>query len=144
MAGSSARTSNAPTDDTVDDMVAAILTASRVLVGISARPPAKVEETVTLTQFRTLVVLEGHGPSRLNRLAERLEVTAGLVRRVSRAPQDRDRTGRPRDGGHPTARTDPRAGGVRDCGRRAGRGGGHGWPPWLVIGPGHCWAARKC
>lgn len=82
MAGSSVRTTNARTHDTVDDMVAAMLTASRVLVGISARSLAKVEETVTLTQFRTLVVLEGHGPSRLNRLAERLEVGASTALRM--------------------------------------------------------------
>ena len=82
MAGSGARTAHARTDDTVDEMVAAMLTASRVLVGISARSLAKVEESVTLTQFRTLVVLEGHGPSRLNRLAERLEVTASTALRM--------------------------------------------------------------
>jgi hypothetical protein len=50
-------------------LVAAVLTASRVLVGISARSLAGIEESVTLTQFRTLVVLEGQGASRLNVLA---------------------------------------------------------------------------
>lgn len=82
MAGSRARPADAPTDETVDDLVAAVLTASRVLVGISARSLAGVEESVTLTQFRTLVVLDSHGPSRLNRLAERLEVTASTALRM--------------------------------------------------------------
>ncbi len=82
MAGSRVRTANTPTDEAVDDLVAAVLTASRVLVGISARSLAGVEESVTLTQFRTLVVLDSHGPSRLNRLAERLEVTASTALRM--------------------------------------------------------------
>ncbi len=82
MAGSRARTTGDPTGETVDDLVAAVLTASRVLVGISARSLAGVEESVTLTQFRTLVVLDSHGPSRLNQLAERLEVTASTALRM--------------------------------------------------------------
>jgi DNA-binding MarR family transcriptional regulator len=82
MVGSRARTVKAPTDDTVDELVAAVLTASRVLVGISARSLAEIGETVTLTQFRTLVVLDSHGPSRLNKLAERLDVTASTALRM--------------------------------------------------------------
>lgn len=58
----------------VDELVTTLLTASRVLVGVSARSLAEVEDTVTLSQFRTLVVLRGHGQTRLNRLAERLGV----------------------------------------------------------------------
>ena len=58
----------------VDDLVTALLTASRVLVGVSARSLAEVQDTVTVTQFRVLVVLHGHGETRLNRLAERLGV----------------------------------------------------------------------
>jgi DNA-binding MarR family transcriptional regulator len=61
-------------DEGVDELVTTILTASRVLVGVSARSLAEVEDTVTLSQFRTLVVLRGHGQTRLNRLAERLGV----------------------------------------------------------------------
>ncbi|MEO7446835.1 MAG: MarR family winged helix-turn-helix transcriptional regulator [Humibacillus sp.] len=84
-----------------DDLVTALLTGSRVLVGVSARSLAEVEETVTLRQFRTLVVLHAHGPTRLNQLATRLEVgsstalrsvdrliSAGLVVRAEN-PQDR-------------------------------------------------------
>lgn len=62
------------TDDGTDDLVTALLTGSRVLVGVSARSLAEVEETVTLSQFRTLVVLQGHGSTRLNQLATRLGV----------------------------------------------------------------------
>ena len=68
--------------DELDELVGAVLTASRVLVGVSVRSLAAVEEGVTLTQFRTLVVLQSHGPSRLNRLAERLGVTASTALRM--------------------------------------------------------------
>lgn len=65
-----------------DDIVTALLTASRVLVGVSARSLAGVEESVTLTQFRTLVVLQGHGSTRLVALAERLGVNASTALRT--------------------------------------------------------------
>jgi len=72
---------------TPDELVSALLTASRALVGVSARSLAHVEDAVTITQFRTLVVLEGHGDTRLNQLAERLAATG-------RVPLDRRRAGR--------------------------------------------------
>lgn len=61
-------------DGGTDDLVTALLTGSRVLVGVSARSLSEVEGTVTLSQFRTLVVLQAHGPTRLNQLATRLAV----------------------------------------------------------------------
>lgn len=82
MTGPVNRAADAATEETIDEVVAAVLTASRVLVGVSARSLAQVEESVTLTQFRTLVVLDGHGPSRLNLLAERLDVTASTALRM--------------------------------------------------------------
>jgi DNA-binding MarR family transcriptional regulator len=66
----------------LDEFVTSLLTASRVLVGVSARSLADVEETVTLTQFRTLVVLRAHGPARLNRLSELLRVNASTALRT--------------------------------------------------------------
>ncbi len=65
-----------PTDDDpdLDALVGSLLTASRVLVGVSARSLADVEDRVTLSQFRTLVVLVTHGETPLNQLAERLQV----------------------------------------------------------------------
>lgn len=91
-----------PADDAeVDDLVTALLTASRVLVGVSARSLADLDETVTVTQFRVLVVLRGHGETRLNRLAERLGVTPSTALRtvdrliaedlVTRRENDQDR-----------------------------------------------------
>ncbi|GGN08800.1 transcriptional regulator [Terrabacter tumescens] len=91
----------APDDGGTDDLVTALLTGSRVLVGVSARSLAEVEDAVTLSQFRTLVVLQAHGPTRLNQLATRLAVgpstalrsvdrliAAGFVARTENA-QDR-------------------------------------------------------
>jgi DNA-binding MarR family transcriptional regulator len=69
-------------DGGADELVSALLTASRALVGVSARSLARVEEAVTITQFRTLVVLEGHGDTRLNQLAERLGVTPSTALRM--------------------------------------------------------------
>jgi DNA-binding MarR family transcriptional regulator len=66
----------------VDDIVSAVLTASRVLVGVSARSLIGVEDTVTVPQFRALVVLESHGETSLNALAEALDVNASSAMRM--------------------------------------------------------------
>lgn len=65
-----------------DDLVTAVLTASRVLVAVSVRSLAEVEGTVTVTQLRTLVVLDGHGEMNLNRLAGLLGVTPSTAMRM--------------------------------------------------------------
>lgn len=64
-----------------DDLVTALLTASRALVGVSARSLATVEDTVTVAQFRSLVVLASKGPSTLAHLAGELGVTASTAQR---------------------------------------------------------------
>ena len=66
----------------VDDLVTAVLTASRVLVGVSARSLADLDETVTITQFRTLVVLDNSDGINLNRLAEELDVNSSTAMRM--------------------------------------------------------------
>ncbi len=66
----------------IDELVTAVLTASRVLVGVSARSLAEVEDTVTLTQFRTLVVLDNHEEINLNTLADLLSVTPSTAMRM--------------------------------------------------------------
>jgi DNA-binding MarR family transcriptional regulator len=66
----------------IDELVTALLTASRVLVGVSARSLAQVEDAVTVTQFRTLVVLDSHGEINLNRLAELLDVNSSTAMRM--------------------------------------------------------------
>lgn len=70
-------------DDSADELVSAVLTASRVLVAVSARSLAQVEERVTLTQFRALVVLSGgEGRTNLNRLADQLSVNSSTALRT--------------------------------------------------------------
>lgn len=69
-------------DEALDEIVTALLTASRALVGVSARSLGGLEDSVTLTQFRTLVVLQAHGPTRLNRLADRLQVNSSTALRT--------------------------------------------------------------
>src|ERR1700749_2414830 len=64
------------------ELVTAVLTASRVLVGVSARSLASVEDVVTVTQFRTLVVLDTHGQLNLNALAGLLDVTPSTALRM--------------------------------------------------------------
>lgn len=66
----------------VDDLVSAVLTASRVLVGVSAASLAEIEGTVTLTQFRALVVLDARGAMNLSRLAETLGVNSSTAMRT--------------------------------------------------------------
>ncbi|MGC5344138.1 MarR family winged helix-turn-helix transcriptional regulator [Streptomyces sp. AM 4-1-1] len=72
---------DAPRDD-VDAVTHAVLTASRLLVAISARSLTAVEDRVTLPQFRLLVVLASHGDAKLVVLAERLGVNPSTAMRM--------------------------------------------------------------
>jgi DNA-binding MarR family transcriptional regulator len=76
----------------------AVLTASRVLVAMAARSLADAGEEVTLTQYRSLVVLASRGPQGVASLAEALAVTAPtasrLVERLVRKGLVRRRTDR--------------------------------------------------
>ena len=81
-------------EDSLDAITDALLTASRLLVAISARSIARVDETITIPQFRALVILSARGSINLRTLAgilhvqrsttgrmvERL-ITAGLIER---------------------------------------------------------------
>jgi DNA-binding MarR family transcriptional regulator len=67
---------------TRDAVVDAVLTASRVLVAVAARSLGDVAEEVTLTQYRTLVVLASRGPQSLAALAEVVEVTSPTATRM--------------------------------------------------------------
>ena len=69
-------------DEDVDAVTAAVLTASRLLVAVSARSLATAEERVTLPQFRMLVVLASHGETKLVTLAEALAVNPSTALRM--------------------------------------------------------------
>jgi DNA-binding MarR family transcriptional regulator len=66
-----------------DDIVDAVLSASRVLVSLAARSLGDVAEEVTLTQYRTLVVLASRGPQSLITLAEAVNVTPPTATRMA-------------------------------------------------------------
>jgi DNA-binding MarR family transcriptional regulator len=66
----------------VDAVTDAMLTASRLLVAVSARSIASVDEAITLTQFRLLVVLDNSGPSKVATLAGELGVNPSTVTRT--------------------------------------------------------------
>jgi DNA-binding MarR family transcriptional regulator len=66
----------------VEAVTSAVLTASRLLVAVSARSLAAAEEHVTLPQFRMLVVLAGHAETKLVTLAERLAVNPSTAMRM--------------------------------------------------------------
>jgi DNA-binding MarR family transcriptional regulator len=63
-------------------LVEAVLSASRVLVGIAARSLTGVEDEVTLAQYRTLVVLRARGPQSLLQLADELQVVPSTATRM--------------------------------------------------------------
>ncbi|MEU2434329.1 MarR family transcriptional regulator [Streptomyces sp. NPDC007861] len=68
--------------DDVDAVTRAVLTASRLLVAVSARSLAAVEDRVTLPQFRLLVVLSTHGSAKLVALADLLGVNPSTAMRM--------------------------------------------------------------
>ncbi len=79
----------------LDAITDALLTASRLLVAISARSIGQVDDSITIPQFRTLVILSNQGsinlatlanllgvqPSATGRMVDRL-VSAGLIDRL--------------------------------------------------------------
>lgn len=92
---------SSPSNTDTDQLVTAVLTASRVLLAVAARSLSEHNEVVTITQFRTLVVIDNYPALNQNRLADHLGVnastamrmidrllTAGLVRREEN-PADR-------------------------------------------------------
>jgi DNA-binding MarR family transcriptional regulator len=66
-----------------DAVVDAVLGASRVLVAVAARSLGGIGEDVTLTQYRTLVVLASRGPQTVAALAEAVDVAPPTATRMS-------------------------------------------------------------
>jgi DNA-binding MarR family transcriptional regulator len=65
-----------------DELVDAVMTASRALLAVTARSLASVDEEVTLPQYRALVVLAQRGPRRPADLAAALAVTPSTGTRM--------------------------------------------------------------
>jgi DNA-binding MarR family transcriptional regulator len=70
------------TEESPDTITDALLTASRLLVAISAHSIALVDETITIPQFRTLVILSNRGPVNLATLAGLLGVQPSAAGRM--------------------------------------------------------------
>ncbi|PRZ44074.1 MarR family transcriptional regulator [Antricoccus suffuscus] len=66
----------------VEEFTTAVLTASRVLVGVSGRSLAEIDGTITPTQFRTLVVLSNNGEINMSTLADALAVNSSTAMRM--------------------------------------------------------------
>jgi DNA-binding MarR family transcriptional regulator len=69
-------------EDSLDAITDALLTASRLLVAISARSIARVDETITIPQFRALVILSARGSINLRTLAGILHVQRSTTSRM--------------------------------------------------------------
>ncbi|WP_329045691.1 MarR family transcriptional regulator [Amycolatopsis sp. NBC_01488] len=66
----------------IDAVTDAVLTASRLLVAVSARSIAAAGDTITLPQFRLLVILQSRGALKHAALAEYLGVTPSTASRM--------------------------------------------------------------
>ena len=69
-------------DESLDVITEALLTASRLVMTISARSTAQVDESITIAQFRTLVTLSNQGPINLATLAGLLGVQPSATGRM--------------------------------------------------------------
>lgn len=69
-------------DESLDVITDALLTASRLLVAISAQSIGKVDESITFPQLRTLVILSNRGPINLATLAGLLGVQPSATGRM--------------------------------------------------------------
>ncbi|RDI41775.1 MarR family winged helix-turn-helix transcriptional regulator [Nocardia mexicana] len=69
-------------EESVDEITDALLTASRLLVALSAQSIAHVDDTITIPQFRTLVILSTRGPSKIAALATALNVQPSTATRM--------------------------------------------------------------
>lgn len=70
------------TAESLDMITDSLLTASRLLIGISANSIAAVDDTITIPQFRTLVILSNRGPVNLATLATLLGVQPSATGRM--------------------------------------------------------------
>jgi DNA-binding MarR family transcriptional regulator len=69
-------------DAAEDEVTDALLALSRVFVGLAARSVARVDDDVTLPQFRALVLLVSRGPQRVVDLAKELSVQPSTATRL--------------------------------------------------------------
>ncbi|WP_405498844.1 MarR family winged helix-turn-helix transcriptional regulator [Nocardia sp. NBC_00511] len=68
--------------ESVDEIADGLLAASRVLVALSTRSISLVDESITVPQFRTLMLLSTRGPSKVATLANALAVQPSTAARM--------------------------------------------------------------
>ncbi len=78
----SPRKAAVPTVPDDNEVIEAIIHASRAMVGIAIRSLSESCESMTLPQYRTLVVLSDGGPRRLADLADALGVSPSTATRM--------------------------------------------------------------
>jgi DNA-binding MarR family transcriptional regulator len=66
-----------------DEIVDAVVTASRAMIAVAVRSLSGLAEDITIAQYRTIVVLASRGPQKLADLAEQLGVTPPTAGRMS-------------------------------------------------------------
>jgi DNA-binding MarR family transcriptional regulator len=69
-------------EQSADEITDALLSAARLLVALSARSIAHVDQAITIPQMRTLVILSTRGPSKIAVLAGLLGVQPSTATRM--------------------------------------------------------------
>ncbi|MFE7314760.1 MarR family winged helix-turn-helix transcriptional regulator [Streptomyces sp. NPDC057555] len=69
-------------DEVAEEVTVAVMAASRLVIAVSARALAAIDDTVTLPQLRALVVLESCEPLKLAALATTLGVNPSTAMRM--------------------------------------------------------------
>jgi DNA-binding MarR family transcriptional regulator len=77
-----ARSRPAPDASEKEHSTDAVLVASRALVGVAARSLGAVEDTITLVQYRALVLLASHGEMNVGALADAFELHQSTATRL--------------------------------------------------------------
>jgi len=78
----SATRSKARTRNPVEEATDAVLLMSRTLVGVAARSLAATEDTITLVQYRALVLLGARGEQNMQSLADALGIQPSTATRL--------------------------------------------------------------
>ncbi|MGX9671401.1 MarR family winged helix-turn-helix transcriptional regulator [Mycobacterium sp. HM-7] len=71
------------TEPSVDAIADALVTASRLLLDITARSIAVVDDTLTVPQLRVLAILSARGATNLTTLAGQLDVQPSTIGRMA-------------------------------------------------------------
>jgi DNA-binding MarR family transcriptional regulator len=74
--------STAAADESLGEATRALLAASRALVGVAARSLGAIEDSITLPQYRALVVLGSRGEQNVGTLADVLAIHPSTATRL--------------------------------------------------------------